>query len=93
MKLLKFIKKNTEIHLEYFRDLLTNKAYFYTEKGVNKAKALNKNPRKDTESQIENYNVLGNYISNISKLENYAKKKNRTRNYPFQQPTSTSQQT
>ena len=30
--------KNAEIHLEYFRNLLSNKAYFYTEKGVNKAK-------------------------------------------------------
>ena len=38
MKILKFFKKNAEIHLEYFRNLLSNKAYFYTEKGVNKAK-------------------------------------------------------
>ena len=68
-------QNNAEIILEYFRDLLANKAIFYTEKGENKAKALIKNPRKDTEGQIDNYNVLGNYISNISKLENYAKKK------------------
>ena len=67
-------QKNAEIHLEDFRDLLSNKAYSYTEKGVNKAKAKSRNPQKDTESQIENYNVLGLYISNISKLENYAEK-------------------
>ena len=67
-------QNNAEIILDYFRDLLASKAYFYTEKGVNKARAKNKNPRKDIEGQIENYNVLGNYISNISKLENYAKK-------------------
>ena len=60
--------------MEYFKDLLSNKAFFYVEKGVNKAKALNRNPRKDTESQIDYYNVLGNYINNISKLENYAEK-------------------
>ena len=29
--------KNAEIHLEYFTNLLSNKAYFLTEKGVNKA--------------------------------------------------------
>ena len=67
-------QNNAEVILEYFRSLLANKAILYTEKGVNKAKALNKNPRKDTEGQIENYNVLGNYISKISKLEIYAKK-------------------
>ncbi|MCV6599769.1 MAG: hypothetical protein OIF36_04785, partial [Alphaproteobacteria bacterium] len=59
---------------DYFRDLLKNKAIFYTEKGVNKAKALNENPRKDTEKQTENYNTLGDYINNISKLGSYAEK-------------------
>ena len=65
---------SAEVHLDYFKDLLRNKAVFYTEKGVNKAKTLRENPRKDTENQIENYNVLGNYINNINKLENYAEK-------------------
>ena len=67
-------QKNADIHQDYFRDLLRNKAIFYTEKGVNKAKALNENPRKDTEKQIENYNTLGDYINNISKLRSYAEK-------------------
>ena len=32
---IEIFQKNSEIHLEYFRNLLSNKAYFYTEKGVN----------------------------------------------------------
>ena len=74
LEVIKLYQNNAEIHLDYFRDLLRNKAVFYTEKGVNKAKALRKNPRKDTEKQIENYNALGDYINNISKLETYAEK-------------------
>ena len=70
----KLVENNAEIHRDYFRYLLRNKAIFYTEKGVDKAKALNENPRKDTEKQIENYNTLGGYINNISKLEIYAEK-------------------
>ena len=71
---LQIFQKNAEVHLDFFTDLLSNKAIFYIGKGVNKARALSRNPRKDTESQIENYNVLGNYINNISKPENYAEK-------------------
>ena len=71
---IKIYQNNVDIHQDYFRDLLRNKAILYTEKGVNKAKALNENPRKDTEKQIENYNVLGDYIINISKLRSYAEK-------------------
>ena len=68
-------QNNADIHQDYFRDLLRNKAIFYTEKGVNKAKALNENPRKDTEKQIDNYNTLGDYINNISRLVSYAEGK------------------
>ena len=74
LEVIKLYQKNAEVHLDFFRDLLSNKAVFYTEKGANKAKALNRNPREDTKGQIKNYNVLGNYINNISKLENYAEK-------------------
>ena len=74
LEVIKLYQKNAEVHLDFFRDLLKNKAVFYTEKGVNKAKALNIDPRKDTVSQIKNYNVLGEYINNISKLETYAEK-------------------
>ena len=75
LEVIEMYQKNADIQQDYFRDLLRNKAIFYTEKGVNKAKALNENPRKDTEKQIENYNVLGDYINNISKLGSYAEKK------------------
>ena len=75
LEVITIYQKNADIHQDYFRDLLRNKAIFYTEKGVNKAKALNENPRKDKEKQIENYNVLGDYINNISKLGSYAEKK------------------
>ena len=74
LEVIKLYQKNAEVHLDFFSDLLKNKVVFYTEKGVNKAKALNINPRKDTNSQIKNYNVLGEYINNISKLETYAEK-------------------
>ena len=75
LEVITIYQKNADIHQDYFRDLLRNKAIFYTEKGVNKAKALNESPRKDTEQQIENYNVLGDCINNISKLGSYAEKK------------------
>ena len=68
-------QNNADVHRDYFKDLLRNKAIFYTEKGVEKAKALNENPRKDTEKQIENYNTLGDYIINIGKLVSYAEGK------------------
>ena len=74
LEVIKLYQKNADIHQDYFRDLLRNKAIFYTEKGVNKAKALNENPRKDTEKQIENYNALGYCINNIRKLGTYAEK-------------------
>ena len=74
MDVITIYQKNADIHQDYFRELLRNEAIFYTEKGVNKAKALNENPRKDTEKQIENYNTLGDYINNISKLAIYAEK-------------------
>ena len=81
-KPLNYIKKNAEVHLDYFRSLLKNKAIFYTEKGSNKAKKLEKDARDDTIKQVEIYNVLGDYINNISKLESYAEK-NKTGYYPF----------
>ena len=74
LDVIKIYQNNADIHQDYFRDLISNKAILYTEKGVNKAKALNKNPRKDTENQIEIYNTIGDYINNISKLVSYAEK-------------------
>ena len=54
--------------------MLSNKAEFTTIGGVNKAYPRNKNPRADTLTQISYYNVLGEYVNNMNKLENIAKK-------------------
>ena len=89
-KVIKRFQKDAEKNLNIFKDTLVNIANFKTKKGMNKASPKSKNPRDDTKRQIENYNILGIYINNISKLENYAKKKNRTRYFTFQQPSSTS---
>ena len=54
---------------------MSNKAKFDVKGGVSKAFARNKNPHTDTLLQISYYNVLGEYVNNINKLENIAKKK------------------
>ena len=53
---------------------MSNKAKFDIIGGVCKAFARNKNPHTDTLLQISYYNVLGEYVNNINKLENIAKK-------------------
>ena len=45
---------------------------------------MNKNPRTETLEEIAYYNILSEYVNNISKLENIAKKKNRTRYHSLQ---------
>ena len=47
VEVIKLYLKNAEIHLDFFRDLLKNKVIFYTERGVNKARAFYDNPRND----------------------------------------------
>ena len=54
---IRIYQKNAEVHLDYFKTLLKNKAFFYTEKGSSKAKELSENPRKDTLKQVKIYNV------------------------------------
>ena len=86
-------QKNAEVQLNYFGDLLSpNKAIIFKEKGVSKAVKKNKDPNRDTRKQIKVYNILGQYINNIDSLVKYAKK-NRTRYYPLQQPSTTCRQT
>ena len=75
-----------------YKKLLANKAEFKISKGKNKAVAINKNPRTETLQEIQYYNILGEYVNNMNKLENIAKKK-RTRNHPLQQPSTTCRQT
>ena len=54
---------------------MSNKAKFDIIGGVSKAFARNKNPHTDTLLQISYYNVLGEYVNNMNKLVNIAKKK------------------
>ena len=58
-----------------YKKLLANKAEFKISKGKNKAVAINKNPRIETLQEISYYNILGEYVNNMNKLENIAKKK------------------
>ena len=58
-----------------FKTNLANKAKFKIRKGKNKAVPLNKNPRTETIQEISYYNILGEYVNNINKLENIARKK------------------
>ena len=53
---------------------MVNKANLGVEGGVNKATPKNKNPRTKTLKQISYYNILSEYVNNINKLENIAKK-------------------
>ena len=89
LKTIKAYQKKSEDLLKVYHDLLSNKAKFDIIGGVSKAFARKKNPHTDTLLQISYYNVLGEYVNNINKLENIAKKKNRTRYHPFQQSSST----
>ena len=55
-----------------YKKLLANKAEFKIRKGKNKAAPLNKNPRTETLQEIQYYNILGEYVNNMNKLENIA---------------------
>ena len=57
-----------------YKKSLANKAEFKIRKGKNKAVPLNKNPRTETLQEIQYYNILGEYVNNMNKLENIAKK-------------------
>ena len=67
-------QKRSERLIDQYKTILANKAKFKTRKGKTIAVALNKNPRKETEQQIEYYNILGQYNKNISALEQYKRK-------------------
>ena len=58
-----------------YKKILANKADFEIRKGKNKAVPLNKNPRTETLQEIQYYNILGEYVNNMNKLENIARKK------------------
>ena len=54
---------------------MVNTANFSVEGGINKAIPKKKNPGTKTLKQITYYNILSEYVNNINKLENIAKKK------------------
>ena len=59
---------NVNERMEDYRNELRNTASFKKEDGYDKAKALNENPRKKTLNNIENYNTLSIYYSNLYNL-------------------------
>ena len=71
---IKRYQRKAERLVNDYKKLLTNKAEFKISKGKNKAVAINKNPRTETLQEIQYYNILGEYVNNMNKLENIAKK-------------------
>ena len=74
-KTIKRIQRKSEKLLNQYKEILTNKAEFKIRKGINKAFPLNKNPRTETLQEISYYNILGEYVNNMNKLENIIRKK------------------
>ena len=79
-------QRRSERLIDQYKTILANKAKFKTRKGKTIAVALNKNRRKETEQQIEYYNILGQYNKNISALEQYKRKKERKGIIHFNNP-------
>ena len=71
---IKRYQRKAERLADEYKKLLVNKAEFKIRKGKNKAIATNTNPCTDTLTQISYYNILGEYVNNMNKLENIAKK-------------------
>ena len=69
----------------HIKKKLSTKANFKIRKGKIKAVPLNKNPRTETLQEIQYFNILSEYVNNMNKLENIARKrkKNRTRYHPL----------
>ena len=82
-KTIKYYQKKAENLINVYRKSLINKANFKIISGINKAVPMNKNPRTETLEEIAYYNILSEYVNNINKLENIAKK-NRTRYHSLQ---------
>ena len=73
-KTIKYYQKKAENLINVYRKSLINKANFKIISGINKAVPMNKNPRTETLEEIAYYNILSEYVNNINKLENIAKK-------------------
>ena len=73
-KTIKYYQKKAENLINVYRKSLINKANFEIISGKNKAVPMNKNPRTKTLEEIAYYDILSEYVNNINKLENIAKK-------------------
>ena len=72
---IKRYQRRAEKLLDQYKGILANKAEFKTRKGKTKAAPLNKNPRTETLQEIQYYNILGEYVNNMNKLEKISRKK------------------
>ena len=72
---IKRYQRKAERLLDQYKEILANKAEFKTRKGKSKTAPLNKNPRTETLQEIQYYNILGEYVNNMNKLENISRKK------------------
>ena len=72
---IKRYQRKAEKLSDEYKKILANKAEFTIRKGKNKAAPLNKNPRTETLQEIQYYNILGEYVNNMNKLENISRKK------------------
>ena len=90
---IKRYQRKAERSLDQYKGISANKAEFKTRNGKSKAAPLNKNPLTETLQEIQYYNIIGEYVNNMNKLENISRKKRRKRHNPFQQPSTTGFQT
>ena len=70
---IKRYQRKAEKLLDQYKGILANE--FKTRKGKSKAAPLNKNPRTETLQEIQYYNIIGEYVNNMNKLENITRKK------------------
>ena len=73
-KTIKKYQRRAEKLANEYKGILANKAEFKIRKGKNIAVPLNRNPRTETLQEINYFNILGEHVNNMNKLENIAKK-------------------
>ena len=74
-KTIKKYQRKAERLANQYKGILANKAEFKISKGKNIAVSLNKNPRTETLQESRYFNILGEYVNNMNKLENIVRKK------------------
>ena len=74
-KIIKKYQRRAERLANQYKLILADKAEFKIRKGKNIAVPLNRNPRTETLQEISYFNILGEYVNNMNKLENIVRKK------------------